>query len=77
MRTPQFKLTTILQSELPEGNGETVLKQRVTVEEFSDTPQEHVWKNMEIAGGIMGIFGTMADSAMSAKSGERLPWEKK
>jgi len=58
------KLTIIVESQTEAGEeGEAVLRQRVTVEEFSDDPQIHVLKNFGITDGLVDSMKKLAQSA--------------
>lgn len=70
----QYCLKTVIESQLPDGR----VAQRVTVEEFSETPQEHIYKNMQVASGVLAAFGALADTAQkSLAAGGALPWQTK
>ncbi len=54
-----YKLSVTVTSQSPDGT----LHQTVSVDEYSATPAEHITKNMQVAGAIMGAFGAMAAEA--------------
>lgn len=68
-----YCLKTSIESVLPDGK----VVQRVTVEEFSETPQEHIYKNMQVAAGMLGAFGSLAETAQESLKTGVLPWQTK
>jgi hypothetical protein len=73
MRIPECVLKISIESLTPDENGDQTLRQRVVVEEYSESPQEHIYKNVKIANSVMDAFGNFAESAIDGS----LPWVKK
>ncbi len=61
----QYKLVVIVKSVGPDGE----VLQEIQVEEYSNTPANHIEKNMTVAAHLMGAFGEMAAKAQTALAG--------